>query len=448
VSDVLQMGFWFLVTLGVLVSFHEFGHFWVARRLGVRVLTYSIGFGRALWSRDAADGTRYQVAAIPLGGYVKFLDTHEFDVAPADLPHAFDRQPPWKRILIVLAGPVANLLLCLVLLWVAFMLGWPGHPPVLGPSTGIAAAAGLGDGDRVLAVGGSPTPTWDDALTPLALAEIDRAPVSVRVRDAQGRERDGVLRFDRLAPGFNQADPLGAAGLTAKLLLDRPVVGEVTADAAAKGALLPGDRILRVGGRPVAHFTDIRPALQAAVAASPGAPVLVDFERAGLPGQVAITPHASTGAGPATWQLGIGPDLPQTELQRYGPVQAARHAAQETRKQAGEMLGFIGRLVTGQASTKNLSGVIGIAQVAGAEAKQGVSRLLRFMAVLSLTLCIMNLLPIPVLDGGHLLYYLIELVSGRPVGERVLVAGQIAGLMMLAGLICLAFYNDIARTFS
>ena len=444
----MQMGFWFLVTLGVLVSFHEFGHFWVARRLGVQVLTYSIGFGRALWSRDAADGTRYQVAAIPLGGYVKFLDTHEYEVAPADLPHAFDRQPPWKRILIVLAGPVANLLLCLALLWVAFMLGWPGHPPVLGPSTGVAAAAGLGDGDRLLAVGGSATPTWDEALTPLALAEIDRAPVSVRVRDAQGRERDGVLRFDQLAAGFNQADPLGAAGLTAKLLLDRPVVGEVTADAAGKGLLYPGDHILRVGGRPVASFTAIRPALQAAVAANPGAPVLVDFERAGQRGNVAITPHKSTQAGPPTWQLGIGPDLPPTELQRYGPVQAARHAAQETRKQAGEMLGFIARLVTGQASTKNLSGVIGIAQVAGAEAKQGVSRLLRFMAVLSLTLCIMNLLPIPVLDGGHLLYYLIELVSGRPVGERVLVAGQVAGLVLLAGLICLAFYNDIARTFS
>ncbi len=447
-SDVLQMVFWFLVTLGVLVSLHEFGHFWVARRLGVQVLTYSIGFGRALWWRDAADGTRYQVAAIPLGGYVKFLDTREYEVAPADLPLAFDRQPAWKRILIVLAGPVANLLLCLGLLWVAFMLGWPGHPPVLGPSTGIAAEAGLGEGDRLLAIGGSRTPTWDDALTPLALAEIDRAPVSVRVRDAQGRERDGVLRFDRLPTGFNQTDPLGAAGLTAKLLLDRPVVGGLAGDAAARGLLLPGDRILRVGGRPVASFTDIRPALQAAVAASPGAPVLVEFERAGQPGRAAITPHKAAGAGPATWQLGIGPDLPPTELQRDGPVRAAGHAAQETRKQAVEMLGFIGRLVTGQASTKNLSGVIGIAQVAGAEAKQGVSRLLRFMAVLSLTLCIMNLLPIPVLDGGHLLYYLIELVSGRPVGERVLVAGQVAGLVLLAGLICLAFYNDIARIIS
>jgi regulator of sigma E protease len=441
------MAFWFLVTLGVLVSFHEFGHFWVARRLGVRVLTYSIGFGRALWSRDGRDGTRYQVAAIPLGGYVKFLDTHEFDVLPADLPTAFDKQPPWKRILIVLAGPVANFLLCLALLWTAFMLGWPGHPPVLGPSTGIAAEAGLGDGDRLVAVGNAATPTWDDALTPLALAEIDRAPVSVRVRDVQGRERDGILRFDRLPAGFDQADPLGAAGLSAKLLLDRPIVGEVTADAAARGALRPGDRILRLGARPIAAFSDIRPALLAAATAAKGGPVQVAFERAGQPMQAAITPrNLGTEAAPQ-WLLGIGPDIPPTEMQRFGPVEAAARAAQETRKQAGEMLGFIARLVTGQASTKNLSGVIGIAQVAGAEAKQGVSRLLRFMAVLSLTLCVMNLLPIPVLDGGHLLYYLIELVSGRPVGERVLVAGQFAGLALLVGLISLAFYNDIARNF-
>ncbi len=445
-SDAVQMIFWFLVTLGVLVSFHEFGHFWVARRCGVQVLTYSVGFGRALWSRVGRDGTRYQIAAVPLGGYVKFLDTREFEVPEAELGVAFDRQPVWKRMLIVVAGPAANLLLCLALLWVAFMIGWPGHPPLLGPTSGIAQEAGLREGDRLVSVAGSRTPTWDDALTPLALAEIDRAPASVSVRSADGSVTEHVLRFDRLAEGFDQTDPLGAAGMAALLLADHPIVGAVQGP--AEGILQPGDRIVRLAGTPTPGFSNIRGALQAAVAAAPTAPVRIDIERGGQPMTVEIRPRQVDSANGKTWQLGVAADVPAMEIQRYGPVEAALRSGQETRKQAGEMLGFIGRLVSGKASSKNLSGVIGIAQVARSEAQAGVSRMFRFMAVLSLTLCIMNLLPIPVLDGGHLLYYLIELVSGRPVGERVLVAGQFAGLALLVGLICLAFYNDIARTIS
>ncbi|MEO6103660.1 MAG: RIP metalloprotease RseP, partial [Pseudoxanthomonas sp.] len=433
-SDFLQTGFWFLVTLGVLVSFHEFGHFWVARRCGVQVLTYSVGFGRALWSRVGRDGTRYQIAAVPLGGYVKFLDSREYEVPPADFGLAFDRQVVWKRMLIVLAGPVANLLLCLALLWAAFMIGWPGHPPLLGPTSGIAQQAGLRDGDRLVSVNGSRTPTWDDALTPLALAEIDRAPASVSVRSPDGSVTDHVLRFDRLAEGFDQTDPLGAAGISALLLADHPIVGAVQGP--ADGILQPGDRIVRLGGKPTPGFSDIRGALQLAVAQAPSTPVQIDIVRNGRPMTVAVRPHQVDVANGKAWQLGIAAAIPAMELQRFGPLEAAVRAGEETRKQAGEMLGFIGRLVSGKASSKNLSGVIGIAQVARSEAQAGVSRMFRFMAVLSLTLCIMNLLPIPVLDGGHLLYYLIELVSGRPVGERVLVAGQFAGLALLVGLIC------------
>lgn len=443
----LQAAFWFVVVLGVLVSLHELGHFWVARRLGVKVLTYSVGFGRALWSRTGADGTRYQVAAIPLGGYVQFLDDREVEVVPAERHRAFGQQPPWKRILIVLAGPVANLLLCVALLWLAFLIGWPGHAPVIGPTTGIAADSGLRAGDRILAVGDAATPAWDDTLTPLVLAEMDRRPVTLRVLGADGREREHALRLDRLPADWDQTDPLGVIGVQAQVAMDLPRVGRVDPGTAADGHLLPGDRIVRVGGRPIETFSGIRTALEASLAAAPGAPVRVEFERAGELREAPITPRRAEVEGESRWILGIAPDRP-IAVQRYAPAQAAAKALQETWKQAGEMLGFIGRLVTGQASSKNISGVIGIAQVARAEADQGVSRLLRFMALLSLTLCIMNLLPIPVLDGGHLLYYLIELVSGRPVGERVLVAGQYAGLLLLAGLICLAFYNDIVRTIS
>ena len=444
-SNALQMVFWFVVTLGVLVSFHEFGHFWVARRFGVRVLRFSIGFGKPLWSRIGRDGTQYQVAAIPLGGYVKFLDGREAEIPPADRARAFDAQAVWKRMLIVLAGPVANLVLCVLLLWTAFMLGWPGQPPVLAATTGLSAEAGLRAGDRIVEIGGAHTPAWDDALTPLALAEIDRKPVPVRVRGSDGAEREHVLRLDRLAADFDQTDPLGVAGLVPGL---PAVVGEVVPGAAAAGILRPGDRIVAIDSRPVAGFGDVVAAVEAASATRPGAPLAITLRRDGQPLDVRVQPRRDTRDGVTAWRLGIAPVRSPAEWQRYGPAQAARRALVETRKQAGEMLGFVARLATGAASTRNLSGVIGIAQVARAEAEQGLSRMLRFMAVLSLTLCVMNLLPIPVLDGGHLLYYLIELVSGRPVGERVLAAGQVAGLVLLVGLICLAFYNDIVRTIS
>ena len=436
---------WFIVVLGVLVTFHEFGHFWVARRCGVKVLKFSVGFGRPLWSRLGADGTRYQIAMIPLGGYVQFLDERENEVAPAERERAFNRQTVWKRIAIVIAGPAANLLLCVALFWIALLIGIPGLAPVLGKTTGLAAEAGLHEGDRIVQVGSQPTLTWNQAITPIALGAIDRQPVSMTVRDAQGGIARRELRLDRLPADFDQADPLAAIGITTSLAADAPVVGEVGAGYPAEGKLKPGDRILRIGSQPIDRFSEIAGALLAQ--AGDGRTVPVEIRRDGQWLTLAIAPRRTETSGKVTWLLGVLPHRDLT-LQRYGPVPAFRAALAETGKQTREMLGFIARLATGKASSKNLSGVIGIAQVARSEARTGASSLIWFMASLSLTLCIMNLLPIPVLDGGHLLYYLIELISGRPVGERVLIAGQYAGLLLLAGLICLAFYNDIVRTIS
>ena len=444
-SDFFGAVWWFIVTLGVLVTFHEFGHYWVARRCGVKVLRFSVGFGRPLWSRVAADGTCYQIAMIPLGGYVQFLDEREAEVAPAEREMAFNRQPVLKRIAIVIAGPLANLLLCIALFWATFMLGWPGVAPIIGNPVGLAAEAGLHEGDRIVQIGDELTPTWNHAITPLALAAIDRQPVTITVEDVEGRSAQRVLPLDRLAADFDQADPLAAIGLSTIMAEDPPVVGEVSPGFPAEGKLRSGDLILTLGSQSVAKFADIPAALQRA--ASSGQAVMVEFKRDGGVLRESITPRPVTVNGGTIWQLGVKPHREITIL-RYGPVQAFRAALAETGKQSREMLGFIARLVTGKASSKNLSGVIGIAQVAQAEANLGASRLLWFMASLSLALCIMNLLPIPVLDGGHLLYYLIELVSGRPVGERVLIAGQYAGLLLLAGLICLAFYNDLVRTLS
>lgn len=436
---------WFIVTLGVLVTFHEFGHFWVARRFGVKVLRFSIGFGRPLWSRVAADGTRYQIAMIPLGGYVQFLDERETEVIPAERERAFNRQPVLKRIAIVSAGPLANLLLCIVLLWATFVIGLPGIEPVIGKPAGLAAEAGLHEGDRIVQVEDQPTLTWANAITPLALAAIDRRPVTVTVEDRDGHASRKVLALDRLDAEFDQTDPLKAMGLRPIISADLPIIGEVSPGFPADGKLQTGDRLLRIGSQPLTRFSEIPGALKNQ--ASSGQAVAIELERHGQLMHESILPRPVVVAGKTVWQLGVRQHRDVT-LVRYGPIRAIGEALLETRKQSREMVGFVARLVTGKASSKNLSGVIGIAQVAQSEANNGASSLLWFMASLSLTLCIMNLLPIPVLDGGHLLYYLIELISGRPVGERVLIAGQYAGLLLLAGLICLAFYNDIVRSIS
>ena len=443
-SGIPGMIWWFIVTLGVLVTFHEFGHYWVARRCGVKVLRFSVGFGKPLWSRLGKDGTVYQVAMIPLGGYVQFLDERESEVDPKDIGQSFNRQPVLKRIAIVLAGPFANLILCLALFWGAYLVGLPGVRPVLGSVQGIAANSGLKAGDLILAVDGERTFSWNQAMTPLALAAIDHRPVRLRVRDRAGLEAERELRLDQLPASFDQTNPLGAIGIDGQVGSDGGLVGQVVADSASAGLLLPGDRILSLNGQAVTDWSQLQRIVRAGV---PGKAIEVVFLREGQQQRLALTPRLGDDGGRQVLRLGIAAGQ-RVEILRLGPWQAAQAAAQETRKQARETLSFLARLVTGKASSKNLSGAIGIAQVAQAEANLGFARLIAFMASLSLTLCIMNLLPIPVLDGGHLLYYLIELVSGRPVGDRVLIAGQYAGLLLLAGLIGLAFYNDLVRTIS
>jgi regulator of sigma E protease len=437
---------WFVVTLGVLVTFHEFGHYWVARRCGVRVLRFSVGFGRALWSRKGRDGTVYQVAAIPLGGYVKMLDGREMELLPGEAPFAFDRQPAWKRILIVLAGPVANLVLCVALLWVALQVGVPGVAPVVGEARGLAAEAGFGPGDRLESIDGAPAPSWDQAVLPLVLAAIDHRAVVVTVRDADGRQHDRLLDLTRLPADFDQTRPFEAFGLQPTQVQDRPLVGSVGDGAAAHGILEPGDEIVAIEGQAIARFSEIAPRLQAI--AAPGKALRIDVRRAQRTLRVEVTPKlADTPEGKA-WQLGVGPTPLAPVMFRFGAGPAFVEALRRTAAMTQSTFAVLGRLLTGQASSRNVSGVIGIAQAANSEAESGFGRFLAFMATISLALCVMNLLPIPVLDGGHLLYYLIELATGRPLSDRLLVAGQYLGLVLLAGLITLAFYNDIHRLVS
>ena len=440
-TEVFGSIWWLLVSLGILVTFHEFGHYWVARRCGVRVLRFSVGFGKPLYTRIGKDGTEYVLAMLPLGGYVKMLDERETEVAPADRHLSFNAKTVWQRIAIVAAGPIANLLLCIALLWLMFVIGKPDYPPDLGRVQGVAAEAGFQPGDRLLAVGERETRSLTEAGIALSNAAMDRQSTPVRVRTAAGEEAVRVLPLDRPGLVINEQQPFIDLGLG---LADPPVVGAVQAGSAAEGRLQPGDRILAVAGKDILIYGEIGEAVQ--VAARNGQTLDLRIERNGRTSMVQVDPRLGDVDGSPRWLLGITASAPaQDALLRFGPLQAVPEALSQTRQMASDVVKMLGRMVTGQASLQNISGPITIARVANGSASLGPAWFLNFLAILSLSLCIMNLLPIPVLDGGHLLYYLIELAKGSPVGERALIAGQYVGLVFLAGLMGLAFYNDLFR---
>jgi len=448
-SEAFGSVLWLIVAIGILVTFHEFGHFWVARRCGVKVLRFSVGFGKPLWSRKDRHGTEFAIAAIPLGGYVKMLDEAEYEVPPAQLSQAFNRKSIWQRIAIVSAGPIANLILCVALLWVMFLIGKSDYSATLGPSQGLAAQAGLKDGDRIEHIDGRSTETAMGALQVLMLAAIDHRDVTIQASDINGHQVERKLALSHLPADFDQQDVERAIGLTWHFQTMPAVVGKVTADSAAHGLLQAGDQITAIDGQPVRYFNDIGPLVKQW--GERGGEAMVEVDRQGE--RLALLMQPRQQLNPETkqtqWALGIAPaarKAPEHDaLRRYGPLEAIPAAFRETGRMTSESLAMMRRMLTGQASAKSISGAITIAQVANATARQGPATFIHFLALLSLSLAILNLLPIPVLDGGHLLYYLIELVKGSPLSERSMVAGQYIGLALLAGLMGLAFYNDILR---
>ncbi|MDR6694616.1 RIP metalloprotease RseP [Stenotrophomonas sp. 1337] len=445
-TDFIGSVWWMIVSLGLLVTFHEFGHYWVGRLCGVKVLRFSVGFGRPLWSRRDRHGTEFAIAAIPLGGYVKFLDEREVEVHPHERGQAFNHKTVWQRIAIVAAGPIANLLLCILLLWAMFVIGKQDYSATVGRATGMAATAGLGSGDRLLRVDGRDVITLGEASMALTAAAMDRRDVTLEVLDPADQLRSRTLPLSQLPAGFDERRVPILAGVYWRAWLQPPLVDTIVEGSAAEGHLQTGDLIVAIDGQ---RIDSVEQAIsEVGSLGRRGGPAMIEVLRGGERLALEITPRqGKDGKGQPTWQIGAGfaesYSPAYDTLLKFGPLQSVTVAVRETGRMAADSLAMMGRIVTGKASLQNVSGPVTIARVANISAKRGVDWFIQFLALLSLSLCIINLLPIPILDGGHLLYYLIELVKGSPLSERAVAAGQYIGLALLAGLMGLAFYNDI-----
>ncbi|MBV8658610.1 MAG: RIP metalloprotease RseP [Burkholderiales bacterium] len=441
-----------VVLIGVLVSVHEYGHYWVAKRCGVKVLTFSIGFGKALYAWSIGE-TRWQVAMIPLGGYVKMLDEREGPVAAAELDRAFNRQSLGKRVAIVLAGPVANLLLAVLLYWGLFLGGVDVVRPHIGyvAPDSVASRAGFVVGEDVDAVDGIPVESWND----VRLALIDRASAGelahVNLRRTGGGHIVRVVDFSSIAKAEYDGELADRVGL-APVAYHARISAVLPGEAAEKAGLQRGDVMVSVEGQAVPGASEFT----AAVRARPGLPTHVRVTRAGQTLDLTITPTSATVDGKVVGRIGaeVGSYADEASIQQITqhvdltPIAALGKAAWRTIDTSVFSLKMLWRMATGHVSVKQLSGPVAIAGYAGQSASLGLKAYIEFLCIISISLGVFNLLPIPVLDGGHLLYYSAELLRGRPLSERAMELGQRAGVGLLAALMAVALYNDILRMVS
>jgi regulator of sigma E protease len=432
----------FVVALGTLIVVHEFGHYLVARLAGVKVLRFSVGFGRPLFARRLGrDQTEWVIAAFPLGGYVKMLDEREGEVPASELNRAFNRQSVYKRFAVVLAGPVANFLLAIFLYWLLFMHGVPGARPVVdAPAPGTpAAVAAFQRGDTIAAIGNASVRTWEEVRLVLLKSAVAHRTIDVEVRTDTGAFALRKLDLSGIRSEQVNSDFLDVVGLLPVKGGIPPVIETVLPDSVAERAgLQPGERIVAVNGAPIATWDQ----LVKAVRANPGVPTKLTVRRAsGEQTVVTLTPETAKENGQSIAKIGVGPLINV----QYGPVSALWHAAKKTWDMSAFTLEMLGRMVIGEVSLKNLSGPITIADYAGQSAQMGWMAYVTFIAVISISLGVLNLLPVPVLDGGHLMYYIAEIIRGKPVSERALEIGQRIGMIVLFSLMAFAIYNDIYR---
>ncbi|MEG0042808.1 MAG: RIP metalloprotease RseP [Massilia sp.] len=432
------------MALGVLVTFHEFGHFWVARRCGVKVLRFSIGMGRVVWSRRfGRDQTEWAVSLLPLGGYVKFLDSRDPDAGPIDkseLAREFTRQNVWKRIAIVAAGPLSNFALAIALMAALFMHGvdepW-ARLRAVAESTD-AYRAGVRGGETVVAVNGSAVRSWSELRWQIMHAAVDKTDARLDLRSMGGGAYTVVLPAAVIGKLDVDSDVMATLGLD--LWRPQPRIDKVIADGAGQRAgLQAGDLVLRLNGAPVVDGI----AFIEAVRAAPGRALQVEVQRAGTPVTLSLTPEAdASGRGVIKAMVAQAPEMVTVSS---GPFDAIARGAERTWETSTMTLKMIGKMITGEASLKNVTGPITIADYAGQTARIGLVSYLQFIAFISISLGVMNLLPIPVLDGGHLLYYSLEVLTGRPVSVRVVEFAQRAGVGLLFMLMALAVFNDLGR---
>jgi len=452
--ETLHTLFYFIVAIAVLVAFHEFGHFWVARKVGVKVIRFSIGFGKPLatWRKSVND-TEFVIAAIPLGGYVKMVDEREEAVKPEDLPYAFNRQPLLARTAVVAAEPVFNLLLAVALFWLVLVIGELGVKPVVGgvEAGSLAEQAGFVKGDEILRIDDAATPTWIEALDRLLTLAIDgKTEIAVLTKAIDDSQQVRLLHL-------SEQDTQTPETLHKRLGLKpwapsiKPVIGKLMDDGVAKQAgLQSGDLILTADGSPIVDWQQWVDYVQA----RPDVEIKLLLERNGAQLPLNITPRKEQQSdGKAVGKIGAGVDAPKELLESMlvkhslSPWEALPVAGQRVWFYAVTTLKMMGKMLVGSASVENLSGPISIAQYAGQSADMGLTAFLKFLGLVSVSLGVLNLLPVPVLDGGHLLFFAIEAIKGSPVSEKVQLYFQQAGMLLLMLLMGLAMFLDIGRLF-
>jgi regulator of sigma E protease len=450
--DILLYIASFVVAVGTLVVIHEFGHYWVAHKLGVKVLRFSVGFGKPLWSRRIGrDKMELVVAAVPLGGYVKMLDENEGSVPAKDKKRAFNRQPIWKRVAIVVAGPMFNFIFAILAYWLIFGTGIDGLKPVVGrvADNSLAQQAGFKTGDEILSIDDKPVMTWDHRRLYLFERALDREKVVFQVRGSDGQSHTRELDLSTLsAREVNAGLVERTIGLSPRMPEPLPAIGSLEDGPAKRAGLDVGDRFVRIDGEAVRTWDDV----VKLIGAKPGQTVRVEVERGGSIRTVDVTPNSVDVGGKAVGRINIRPKFNAVSddmraVMRMPAGQALAEALSDTWSMSVLTLEMLYRMLLLEVSTETISGPLTIAQYAGVSAKIGFSHFVMFLAVISISLGVLNLLPIPVLDGGHLLYYIIEAVKGGPLSDKAMMAGQRIGIALLMALMMLALYNDLTRIF-